>query len=152
MITYLIDGNNLMWKFPELKKLMKENSSESRSRLILKLDRFFADKKYKVILFFDGAPNEVIRSSKMRIKFSYGEPADILIREEIDRLKTKHTATVISSDAWIKDYAKVNGCNAVNSEDFVKEIGNKFINDEEAERMKGIDNKEILSMFLDDEE
>ncbi len=151
MTTYLIDGNNLMWKMPDLKKGAKENSADSREKLIFKLDRFFAGKKFKIILFFDGAPNEVVRSSKMRIKFSYGEPADILIREEIDRLKTKHTAVVVSSDAWIRDYAKVNGCKTVKSEDFVKEIESAFQTDEEKDRIKGIDNQEILSMFLDDE-
>ncbi len=151
MITYLIDGNNLMWKMPELKKLAKDNSPESREKLIFKLDRFFDGKKFKVILFFDGAPNEIVRSNKMRIKFSYAEPADVLIREEINRLKTKHTAVVVSSDAWIRDYAKVNGCKALRSEEFVREIEEAFRTDEENDRIKGIDNQEILSLFTDDE-
>ena len=147
MITYLIDGNNLMWKMPELKKLAKENSPESREKLIFKLDRFFAGKKFKIILFFDGAPNEIVRSNKMRIKFSYAEPADVLIREEIDRLKTKHTGVVVSSDAWIRDYAKVNGCKALRSEEFVHELEKASQTDEEEARIKGIDDSEILSLF-----
>ncbi len=150
MLTYFIDGNNLMWKIPELKKLAKLNSPQSRARLVYMLDRYFAGKKVKAILFFDGAPNDIVRSSKMRIIYSYGEAADVLIREAIDRLKTKHTATIISSDTWIKDYAKVNGCKAIKSEDFAKLIKSVDKKDEETERIKGIDNDEILSLFLDE--
>jgi predicted RNA-binding protein with PIN domain len=150
MLTYFIDGNNLMWKIPELKKLAKLNSPESRARLVFMLDRYFSQKNVKVRLFFDGAPNDTVRSSKMRISYSYAEAADVLIREEIDRLKTKHTATIVSSDAWIKDYAKVNGCKVMKSEEFVKAIKSADKKDEEKERIKGIDNDEILSMFLDE--
>ena len=147
MLTYLIDGNNLMWKIPELKKSAELNSPKSRAQLVFILDRYFARKKVKVRLFFDGAPGDTVKSSKMRVSYSYSEAADVLIREEIDRLKTKHTAVVISSDAWIRDYAKVNGCKVMKSEEFVKEIKSADKKDEEKERIEGIDNDEILFLL-----
>ncbi len=126
MNRYLIDGNNLIWKIPELKKFQKNEKERAlaREKLIFKLQRFFAGKKIKVTVFFDGAPHAKLGGG-IELKYSYERKADELIREAIDASKSKRAVTVVSSDRWIYDYVKINGCNAVMSEEFARTLENK---------------------------
>ena len=145
---YLIDGNNLIWQIPELKNLQKDATKRehAREKLVFILQRFFAGKKIKVILFFDGAPHAKL-GGNIRLKFSYERTADELIREEIDKLKTKHTAAVVSSDRWISDYAKVNGCKVIRSSDFAKMLSSQNGKSAEEEITRELENYDWENIF-----
>jgi len=97
IITYYIDGNNLIGKIPELKKI-KDNSA--REKLIYSLQRFFKDKKAKVIVFFDGFPSERINSS-FEIVYSLNKKADEVIKKRIDGSFKNKNLIVVSSDLEI---------------------------------------------------
>jgi predicted RNA-binding protein with PIN domain len=145
MNKFLIDGNNLIWKIPELKNLQKDESTRTsaREKLIFKLQRLSAEKRIKITLFFDGAPHAKL-GGNVQVEYSYERKADELIREAIDKLKTKRTTTVVSSDRWITDYAKVNGCKVLTSDEFFASLVKK-------KEEKELD-KEVLARDLLDED
>ncbi len=145
---YLIDGNNLIWQIPELKNLQKDASKRehARERLVFVLQRYFAGKKIKVTVFFDGAPHTRF-GGNIRLKFSYERTADELIRKAIDKLKTKHAAAVVSSDRWISDYAKVNGCKTIRSSEFAKMISSQSKKSNEEEIMRELRNYDWEDIF-----
>ncbi len=148
MINYLIDGNNLIWKIPELAKLQKDELTRfaAREKLIHRLERHFAGKKISVTVFFDGAPHGNFGGG-IKTKYSYEKEADDLIRAAIEKLKTKHTTTVVSSDRKVFDYAKINGCKAMTSEEFSRllEIEQTKRNNEEIP--EELQNQDWLKIF-----
>ncbi len=148
MLRYLIDGNNLIWKIPELKNLQKSETEKTiaREKLIFMLQRFFAKKKIKVTVYFDGAPHAKLGGS-VATKYSYERKADELIREAIDALKTKRTATIVSSDRWITDYARVNGCNVIKSEVFAKELTASEKEISKEEKIENLKNEDWEKLF-----
>ena len=148
MLQYLIDGNNLIWKIPELKKLQKNESERTaaREKLLYKLQRHFAGKKVQVTVFFDGAPHAKLGGA-VKTKYSYERKADELILEAIDALKTKHTATIVSSDRGITDYAKVNGCKIIKSEQFAETLAKKGTGENKEEIAKNMQNEDWESIF-----
>lgn len=115
---FLIDGNNLIGKIPQLRKLKSDIASE---KLIFLLQRYFSDKKVKVIIFFDGYSSETIKTN-FEIVYALNRTADELIKNQIDKSIRNKNLTVVSSDLEIFSYAKECGCTAMKSEDFYKKI------------------------------
>jgi predicted RNA-binding protein with PIN domain len=118
MKTYLIDGNNLIGKIPELKKLKNNLAGE---RLIFILQRYFVNKKVNVTIFFDGYPSEKIKAD-FEIVYSLGRTADELIKKRIDKSARNKNLTVVSSDLEVYFYAKECGCTVIKSEEFYSNI------------------------------
>jgi len=147
MIIYIIDGNNLIGKLPDLIKLQKKDKQSSREKLVLILDRYFADKKSKNFLHLDGYPNEKINSNQAKIVYSENKTADEKIKYQIEKLKSTRNTSVVTSDSNLAQFAKVCGCNIISSENFVKMIRTSNRNDDEEQRIKEISNQEILKLF-----
>lgn len=146
MKTYIIDGNNLIGKVKSLQNLQQKLKDQSRKNLVKILDKYFSDKNYKISLHFDGYENEPVVSSKIKIYYSQNHSADSKIIKEIDSSKNPKLLTIISSDSKIYDYAKVNSCEAIKSEDFAKIIRYKK-NISEENIQKSISDNEIKKMF-----
>ncbi len=144
---YFIDGNNLIGKIPSIKKLQVSDKQASREKIAFTLDRFFAKRKEKVILFLDGFQNEAIRTSKVRIRYSDNKTADDIIKQEIDLAKNPKQIIVISSDHSVMEYAKVSYCEVQKSEDFAKRMNKSKTGNKEEEIIKKIDNDEIKKLF-----
>lgn len=115
---FLIDGNNLIGKIPELRKLKSDIASE---KLIFLLQRYFSNKKVKITIFFDGYSSEKIKTN-FEIVHSLNRSADELIKNKIDKSIRNQNLVVVSSDLEIFSYAKECGCSAIRSEDFYKKI------------------------------
>lgn len=143
---YIIDGNNLIGKIPGLKAIPKANRQSARERLCHILDRYFADKKIKVSLHFDGFAGPAIKASSLSIHYSSGKPADDLIKHEIEMAKNPKLLTIISSDHNLTSFAKACSCTIINSEAFVRDIYKRSDNNEE-ERIKSISTDEIKKLF-----
>ncbi|HPN37977.1 MAG TPA: NYN domain-containing protein [Melioribacteraceae bacterium] len=124
---YLIDGNNLLHKIP---KLSRNNNTDSRLTLALKVDRYFTGKNIICTIVFDGHRKDIIRTNKIRIEYSGNLTADDVIRNEIERAKNTKLLTVISSDNGITDLAKVCSCEIIKSEEFSKMLDNNNFNSE----------------------
>ncbi len=150
MQHYIIDGNNLIGKIKELFALQKQDGQRAREKLAFMLDRYFSRKKVSVSLHFDGYPKDAIRTANLKIIYSENRPADILIKEEIDRHKNPKLITVISSDASVYQYAKVNACGRMKCEDFAKRVMENEDNvaeQEEDDIIKNMDNDEFKKLF-----
>ena len=144
---YYIDGNNLIGKIPELKKLQKQDPQKSREKLAYKLERYFKDKGYTVTLFLDGYPGLGISVNKIKIVYSYDRKADDCIRDEIERDNVRKNIAVVSSDHYVMNFAKANACTVIKCEDFAKTMNDSFTNDEESVIQKDISVEEIKRLF-----
>ena len=144
---YIIDGNNLIGKIPQLWKMQKKDKQSSRSGLVYQLERYFHQKKILVSLHFDGFQNEIIKGRGIKITYSNNTSADSKIKDEISLSNNPKLITVISSDQNILEFARVNSCSFIKSEQFVKEM-NKSPKIEDEERIiKEIDNEEMKRLF-----
>ena len=144
---YFIDGNNLIGKIPSIKKLQDRDKQASREKIAFTLDRFFINRKEKVILFLDGFQNEAIRTAKVRIRYSDKKTADDIIKHEIDISKNPKQIIVVSSDHSVMEYAKVSYCEVQKSEEFAKVLKKSKSGNKEEEIIKNIDNDEIKKLF-----
>ncbi len=148
MNHYIIDGNNLIGKIKFLKELQIKNKQGSREGLVNLLNNYFAGKKLKVTLHFDGHPNFTINFSKGKIIYSENRTSDHIIREEIDNSKNPKLITLISSDNSLINYARANSCSAIKSEDFFIEIKKKSEKNEEAEKLKRLEKEKDFFLEL----
>ncbi len=144
---YIIDGNNLIGKIKSIWELQQKDKQASREKLAFVLDRYFINKKLKVSLHYDGFAADAIRTSKVKIFYSDNKTADSKIKIEIDQSKNPKLIAVVSSDNSVKQYAKLNSCMVISSEEFGNEIFKKEVTDREEELIKQIDNNELLRLF-----
>lgn len=139
MNHYIIDGNNLIGKMPDLRN--KDNQFV-REKAAFVLERYFASRKAKVTLHFDGYANLPIKVSGIKIIYSESRTADEKIKQEIERTKNRKSITLVSSDNNLREFARVCSSSVKSSEDFLKEIQSAGNQDEEnriIESMKNTD-------------
>ena len=144
---YIIDGNNLIGKIPELWNLQNKDKQAARVKLVALLNGFFGTKNVQVSLHFDGFAAEAIPSGKIKIKYSDNQIADIKIKEEIDLSRNPKLLAVVSSDNSVYDYARVNSCTRIKSEEFAKQLKQKNKSNSKEEITKTISNDEIKKIF-----
>lgn len=139
---YFIDGNNLIGKIPELRNI---KDSSSRDKLIFLLEKYFSNRKAKIVIFFDGHPTELIKSN-FQLVFSYNLTADNLIKTSIDKANRNKNLIVVSSDSEVYKYARICGCTAILSEDFYKKIQNT-ISSHHSEKPTSFNLEEFKKIF-----
>ena len=144
---YIVDGNNLIGKISDLWALQQKDRQMSRVKLVKYLDQYFAKKNVKVSLHLDGYAADPIPSSKVKINYSDNKTADSKIKKEIDSSKNPKVIAVVSSDHSVQNYAKVNSCTVVSSEDFAKMLKDRKSKKSEEEIAKSISNDEMKKMF-----
>ena len=144
---YIIDGNNLIGKIPHIWELQKKDKQASRVKLASLLSYYFSSKNVKVSLHFDGFAGDAIPSGKIKIKYSNNRIADDKIKEEIDLSRNPKVLAVISSDNSVYNYARVNSCQRIKSEDFAKQIMQRDKSKTEEEIAKTISKEEIKKIF-----
>ncbi len=147
MLTYLIDGNNLIGKIQRLRELQKKDKLGVREKLAFRLDSFFSTRNQKVILFFDGFRSEAIRTQKMKIVYSESKSADEEIKKQIEASKNKRTITLITSDSNLAQFGKVCGCTVIDCTKFAKELFDRQKEANEEELTKSISQQEIKNLF-----
>lgn len=142
---YIIDGNNLIGKYSELKRMDKKSVREA---LVFMLDRYFLNSKQSVSLHYDGFENDKIKSgSGIQIIYSNNRIADEKIRNEIGNSKNPKLVTLVSSDQALQNFARKNSCKVIPSEIFIREMNKSPKVDQEDELIKGIDNEEMMKLF-----
>lgn len=152
MLTYIIDGNNLIGKIPLLMNLQKKDRLASREKLVYMLDRHFIKKKVNVTLHLDGHPANKINSSKMKIIYSENQTADEKIKKQISQSKSPRNIMVVTSDSNLAQFAKVCSSTVVSSEQFSSEMSKTNSGLDEESIIKQIDNvEEFKKLFgIDD--
>jgi predicted RNA-binding protein with PIN domain len=124
MITFLLDGNNLIGKDINLKKIQQKDKFAVRSKLAFNVENYFRGKNNNVLIFFDGYETEEIKTRQMII-YSGNKTADHFIKLQIDKSVSRKNITLVTSDLNLQEYGKVNSCKIISSEDFLKLISPK---------------------------
>ncbi len=128
----LIDGFNLMYKFPELEqKMYLSHLNDARDGLLVILKEYQKIKKSTIRVVFDGKKNPSInlkreKSGTIDIYYSLEYSADYLIKQFIKKDLNPKMTTVITSDKEIIFYVKRFGAKVMESEKF-SELVNKTI-------------------------
>ncbi|OHD65023.1 MAG: hypothetical protein A2176_04550 [Spirochaetes bacterium RBG_13_51_14] len=120
----LIDGFNLIYKFPDLEeKMLRGFLDEARSGLLERLKEFQKIKKSQIRIVFDGKknPSRNVRSEKIGtidVYYSLDYSADYLIKEFIKKDPNPKMSTVITSDKDILFYVNRFSARTMTSEKF----------------------------------
>jgi len=146
MLSYLIDGNNLIGKINYLKKLGKKDKQATREKLVLMVDKYFRGSKNKAIVHFDGFPGDAIRANKIRIIYSEKKTADDTIRRDIELSDNPRNIVLVTSDHSLAEFARVCSSKVITSEEFASLIQKQGSNTEE-ERINSINIDEIKKLF-----
>ncbi|NOR15036.1 MAG: hypothetical protein GQ544_04980 [Candidatus Aminicenantes bacterium] len=123
-MPYLIDGNNLIGHMPDLNL----KNRVDRYRLLSRLLNFQRVKNTRVILVFDGPPDDNFAPEKFQgIPFSVRFPtidenADMVIQDIISQETDRRQFFVVSSDREIQRYAHASGAKSVKCEQFLREL------------------------------
>ncbi|MCE1188768.1 MAG: NYN domain-containing protein [Ignavibacteria bacterium] len=132
VIHYIVDGNNLIGKIPDLQRLKSSNPQGSREGLIRVLDVYFREKKNRVSVFFDGFEKDPIALSRFKIHYSNLHEADSLIRKFIEHSTNPKLLCVVTSDLALLNFARKCSCTVIPSEEFVVQMKMARASDDEA--------------------
>ena len=133
-MAILIDGFNLIYKFPELEGLMYQGKLlEARAGLLNILKKFQNITKSNITVVFDGKKDVSVELRKETVKsidvyYSLEYSADFLIKQFIKQDLNPKMTTVVTSDKDIIDYVKRFKTKVKTSEEFSAEI-NKTVED-----------------------
>ena len=125
----LIDGFNLIYKFPELEEKMRRNDLEGAMKGLTAQVSQFAKKHGKLCtIIYDGKKKEGVNvesetSGGIRIIYSINCTADYVIMQAIKNDKEPKMTTVVTSDRGIIGYLKKFGTPVISSDDFSEIIG-----------------------------
>ena len=122
----LIDGYNLLFQNPELRKILERDLEEARKLLIDQLEEYAGKKNIHILVVFDGDdkinPRDESRS-RVDVYFSKSpEKADPLIKRLLEKTKKNGDLTVVTSDNEISDYARLCSVSVTSSQKFVEQI------------------------------
>ncbi|KPJ50062.1 MAG: hypothetical protein AMJ41_01925 [candidate division Zixibacteria bacterium DG_27] len=103
MHKIIIDGYNLIYAHPELKKKIESEAENVRETLISILAEYIRTRKEKLILVFDSAESGVVHKLSLpsRIEVIFSRPgltADQMIVKMIQSESEPRKVTVVSSD------------------------------------------------------
>ncbi|MCX7679260.1 MAG: NYN domain-containing protein [Spirochaetes bacterium] len=127
-MPYLIDGFNLLYKFPDCEALMVQNKlDDARIRLLTILKEYVKITGKKVRVVFDGKKHPLLEIKNetfgfIDVFYSLDYSADFLIKEFIKKDINPRMTTVVTSDNGIIDFVKKFGVRITKSEDFAEKI------------------------------
>ncbi|WP_246047287.1 NYN domain-containing protein [Leptospira ognonensis] len=136
----LVDGMNLIYKFPDLTSFLVDSQlEEARQGLLSYLWQYYKEKKMsEVLVFFDGKKlsdadcySEVYES--MSVHYSHAKKADDLIIGYLTQTPIPSQCLVITSDKEIVNFARKVRAKRKTSEDFYTEWVSYFQAKEDAE-------------------
>lgn len=142
-MIFLIDGFNLIYKFPDLEEMMyRGNLNDARSGLLEKLREYQRIKKARLRVVFDGKklPSSSVRSEKVGtidVYYSLQYSADFLIKEFIKKDPNPRMSTVVTSDKDIQFFVNRFRARVMTSEKFAEMLNaavEEFYNQEKPEK------------------
>lgn len=123
-MAYLIDGNNFLGRTAP----SGLRDDRRRYELVFKLLAFQKAKRIRILLVFDGAPDDFLcglqsRAKKFSIHFAApGMKGDDVVKELILRQKEMRRFTVVTSDRELRDFARARGAKTLSSKEFASEL------------------------------
>ncbi|MCX8057296.1 MAG: NYN domain-containing protein [Ignavibacteria bacterium] len=133
MLTYLIDGNNVIRTNPDLNKVFLENPEDAKNYLINKVLDYFRNKNNKATIFFDGfnfIHSFTQISNNVSIKHAKDKTADEVILVTIEKSKNTKNLVIVTSDLALISKAKLYKCHVITSTEFLQKIFNQKNKDE----------------------
>jgi len=123
--SIVIDGYNLIYQFPELRRMLERDREGARKGLLVRLGSYAYEKNVQIVVVFDG-DDRLMRKpesySGIRVIFSkLPEKADPVIKKMIEEHR-QGDLTVVSSDQEIAGYARLYGIRAVSSRQFAYKV------------------------------
>jgi predicted RNA-binding protein with PIN domain len=146
----LIDGLNLIYKFPDLEeKILRGHLIEAREGLLELLKEFQKLKKSHIRIVFDGKkkPSHNVRSERIGtidVFYSLDYSADFLIKEFIKKDPNPKMTTVVTSDKDILFYVNRFKARTMTSEKFADFV-TKTIEEHYLEVLPEKDDNPVLS-------
>jgi predicted RNA-binding protein with PIN domain len=121
----LIDGNNLLGTLAP----GESRDRESRFRLVGKLLVFQRFTRRRIILVFDGPPDDDLEGRRLGPKFEVlfpppGQKADDVIQERLNLPFDRRRFFVVSSDREVRTQARSRGAAVMKCEEFGRELKN----------------------------
>lgn len=124
---HIIDAYNLMF-CPRMPTWHGHDFQEKRGAFIAYIADFASKNAQHYTLVFDGregGSRQGHANERLKILFSRGgQSADQLILEIVESLSNPRQYKVISSDRFVMDNAKHQGCQCLNSQDFGQTLKN----------------------------
>lgn len=127
-MAYLVDGFNLIYKFPDLEGLMYEHKlSEARLGLLARLKEHMKLTGAKISVVFDGKKEKMLEITSERfgsidVYYSLEYSADFLIKEFVKKDPNPRMITVITSDKDIIAYVTRFRAKVRTSEEFAEHM------------------------------
>lgn len=156
-MALLIDGFNLIYKFPELEGFMCFGQLNKAREGLLEIVRDYQKiRKMGITVVFDGKkePSIEVRSEKIGsidIYYSLDYSADYLIKQFIKKDMNPKMITVVTSDKDIIFYINRFGAKNITSEKFAEHVNSVFKNSMLAEEEKMEELQKINPSISDDE-
>ena len=154
---FIVDGYNLIYHFPELRKRMERDLEEARNILISRLASLSDEKNIDLTVVFDGDEKGNVENSKNRrigVIFSkYPEKADPFIKRFIDEKMGKEDIVVVTSDHEIVNYGRLSGVRVISSKSLAHEMLHPKISETEKKYDFPMSKKELeewLRLFKGD--
>jgi predicted RNA-binding protein with PIN domain len=122
-MAYLIDGNNLLGHLAP----GENRGRESRYGLVARLLTFQRLTRRRIILVFDGPPDDDLERLKLGPKFKVlfpppGAKADDVIQERLSVPFDRRTLFVVSSDREVGTQARSRGAAVMKCDEFEREL------------------------------
>ena len=123
-MSLLIDGFNLIYKFPELESMMYYGQlNAARAGLLEKLKEYQKIKKSVIRVVFDGKKDKALETvsekiGKIDVFYSLDYSADYIIKQFIKKDINPKMTTVVTSDKDIINYITRRGAKNITSEKF----------------------------------
>ena len=127
-MSILIDGFNLIYKFPELEGLMYQGKLlEARTGLLNMLKQYRNITKSSITVVFDGKKDVSVEIKMETVKsidvyYSLEYSADFIIKQFVKQDLNPKMTTVVTSDKDIIDYVKRFKAKVKTSEEFSAEM------------------------------
>jgi len=107
MLTYIIDGFNLVHRINDVKRSLTPHRDLIR---YIKENRLVGSQNNRVIVVYDGHENDDVKyESQFQVRFSYDETADEVIKSIVKSYENKDKLIVVSDDREVRDAARLEG-------------------------------------------
>ena len=145
MITYLVDGYNLLKAIPLFRSWIDQHSIDmARFRLEDRLRILTVQKSVNIMLVWDGPSPSVRKGGQAKgtftIRFSGGQTADAVLKTLLVSMKQ---SALVSNDNEIKDIARIEGRKILSCNQFYDYMG--ILQQKKEEWHKGNDDPSISS-------
>ena len=153
-MAILIDGFNLIYKFPDLEgKMYLSQLNDARAGLLNILKEYQKITKTKIRVVFDGKrnPGDTIKTERtgtIDVYYSHDYSADYLIKEFIKKDPNPKMATVVTSDKDIQFYVNRFRARISTSEKFAEHVLKTIEDSKKEELPEKEENPEISNEEL----